>query len=1014
MLTYEQYQQKKALLGSGGNFSPEAVAKVQAALDEYDNHFLAAGAAADEKPLAPGEPDRLLSVGPQGAPVPTTNEGLAQQLLQKLDPSKPLAPQVLAISPATTHPKGDEAAKNEWVRGELSNPKGTVIAYDAPVAIARKDLLENPALFRLIGYDAPLTPDKVMSIQQGDSVHQAYNDYKWREAANAATAAGKTAYRYSKAPYLPDGKGAGLLDTLSTKIKAAAQPYGQGVTAFMLGVDKGADFGIGRGAYEAVNPTVNEPHFGQDQTGGMPQGLDARTHDSILQEEHPKLYLGGEALGALAPWSLANRLFGWALGGAGRAAAALGGGELAQGLAQGGATIAGSALGGAAVQGANEAVKAGSSLQQTGSAGTTLPEAASRVVDAGEVGGLFGTLGAAAQGVGSWVRTGSRYGGLPETVEKLNGGKVYPVIGHATPPVVSEAEQAARARSIPVKPVDILAERAQGPLTEAAKTHVENVNREVGEATSTVKASPEGKELLPLQKTAETALSQLRERTASIDGEAPTPVGIPNADDPIHGIFNANIEGVSVSPRKGWLPMKVSEAESFFNPVWRKRALRATETPDPVMRPGVKADALAVVPEAGGLAAREPPLNPDQVMDPEAGWRNSPGAQRQGGPDEQAIVRANGGDASLATAPDLTPRQRAPGAAHPELEASNTRFSPEGPDWRPGPRPPPEPGVNTEPTGGGPMLRGSRPQRPTEATAREVGPTGEGPPRNPKFSVNYDGPTGSRWQRRGSAAPETGVAPVETGDAWRENIKPGTFTEEMKRRGVDTVYVAPRRVDATRHQTVIRQLRRAGGDNANDRDIKAIYEAALEDRDARSINGKPGAWSEMQQKNKAMIREAKATQKRAAPNEDAAYRNMVGIAEEKAGQSKTVRALEDTAARAGGNTLDLLRGARVMGPLAKVQAAGGFGNRIGGMQRSAFGLSALGDALMLRGIYPITRAAEHNPLGQVSLLGADDSGEVAKRRARDQALVPGYQQQVGAMAPPPAQQKVKRRPLRKD
>lgn len=1000
--SYSEYLKKKALLASGGDFSEEAVAKVQAALDEYDNNFLAKGAAANEMPLKPDEGVRLIGEAAK-AQAPTQDE-LAQQLIARLDPSHPLVPQALAIQPATTHPKGDDAAKDEWLRGDLDNPNGKVVVYDAPARVVRKDLVDNPQLFAALGLEAPLSPDAVMTIKPGDSTYQAYNDFKWREAAGAAAKKGKTAYRFSKAPYLGDGKSASILNTLSTKVGYGVLPAAEQAQAFVLGVDKGADFGAG-GAIADTNAFAPSDKPGMFQTeeskkrwdasmknaprreskdeivGGIPEGTPPRERNDMVKEENPLTYTGGDILGTLAPWGLANKVFGGALGVTGKALAGPGAGALRTGAAE----LAGSALGGAAVQAGHEAVNAGASYAQTGSAGTTLPEVGGRLKDAAEGGAAWSLPGVAAQGLGNAVRTSARYEGLPGTVEKLNGGKVYPFVGHATPPVVSEAQQAARARSIPVEPVDVLAENLKAPLTEAAKGHVAEVKAEVHRNTAEVKASPEGRQLLPAEKTAKTALAQLRERTSSAGGDAPTPVGVPNADRPVKGIFNSNIEGVSVRPRKGWIPVSVKESESFLSPVWRKRALRAANTPhEPVMRPGTRrGEELATVPEGGALAARETPTG---------------------------IERAEpGGPLARRQPPEPTPEasMRAPGAAHPELEASNTRFSPEGPDHRRASVPPSErPATNTEPTGGGPILRGSRPQRPTEATAHETGPQGEPAPKNPKMTSSYEGPRGSRWKRRGEGEPE--AAPAETSQEWKKNIQPGTYGQEMARRGVKTVYVAPRRYDAEHHETVIRQLRRKGADTPNDRDLTAIYHAALEDRDARTWQGEPGAWSAMQQRHQAQIGAAKETQKLAAPNPRAAYQAVVGVGNHQPGQSENVRALEDTAARAGGNALEQLRGARVMQPLARLKSMGGFGRQAHG---GAFGLSALSDAMMLRGIYPVTRALEGRQLGRLATVGTDRDQEAAARRARDEQHRGEYETKVGSIAGQSAstKPKVKRR-----
>jgi hypothetical protein len=584
MLTEEQYEKKKALLASGGNFSPEAVAKVQAAIDEYESAGLS-----HEAPQMGGD------------------------LKSMLDPMSPLIPQALSVQPATTHPAGDEGAKEEWLRGDLSNPNGVVIVYDAPMAKVREDLAKNPALLDAVGMS--ISPGA--KVDKGGATEQAYQDFKFRETADAAAKAGKTAYRYSRAPWVAGGKNASFLDTLSTKVKASVLPGSEGATAFVMGVDDTANFGAANAASDAglldnappkltpeeeasgkygYHPTlgkVPKSWVKEGKAGGVPvgggndevvggvaataakSGASTRESNDMIREEYPKARVAGQVAGIVDPTMVA--------GAAGKAANLVrkGSGEAVEkGIAElrhwnpanslwewvTGAYTPKNVLGAAAVDVAkagvaggashavSEAARAGSNYAATGDTGTTLGEAGGRVFDAAKSAAGPAAAFAGARVGGNWVREGSRYEGLPGEVEKLNGGKVYPIAGHATPPALKAARVEGKSREVPVDALGVLAEQVKKPLFDAAKGHVTDIKRAVGERNTAFERTPEGRAKLPYTQLATTALDKTRERMSSSGGRMRS-VGVPNAERNPKGIFNTNIEGVSVTPREGWIPV---------------------------------------------------------------------------------------------------------------------------------------------------------------------------------------------------------------------------------------------------------------------------------------------------------------------------------------------------------------------------------------------------------------------------------------------------------------------------
>lgn len=1008
MLTPEQYEKKKALLASGGSFSPEAVAKVQAALDEYEG--------AQGK-----EPD------------------LGGSLVNLLDPMSPLVPQGLSVTPSTTHPVSDEEAQADWVRGDLKNPNGVVIVYDAPMRVVREDLAKNPALLDYVGHS--ISPGA--AVEKGSATEQAYQTHKWRETADAATKAGKTAYRYNLSPWLGDGKSASLLDSLSTKVKASVLPGVEGATAFVMGVDNTGNFGAANAASDAgllgsdappkltpeeeasgkydYHPTLGKVPKGwvkKGSAGGTPiggggdevvggvsassAGISARDSNDMLREENPKTRLAGEVFGAV-PGAVTGAA-GWAAKGAAKGAVALGeaatkagakelgpalvgaaqrGGGAVQGgletlkswnpanglwdfiMGQAPQSAGGIAMGvaragaaGAATQGIREGVQAGANYAETGETGTTARETVDRIGDAAlGAAATHGAITAVSQGGGRWVRQGARYQGLPGEVEALNGGKVYPVVGHATPPALREARAEGLRREVPVDAVGVLAEQTKKPLFDAAKGHTTDIKRAVGQRNSAFEVTAEGQEKLPYRNLAGKALDKTRERLSS-SGRGPLrSVGVPNAERNPRGIFNTNIEGVSLTPREGWIPISTREVDDVLSPANRARTLRASRSPGKAaMRSEGALDRTA----PGGAATHRRPPPPT-------------GIQRSG--DDTGPIDRRGYQASR---PKQLPSGEATGlsTARPgqqsyrRLDESGTRFH--GGEQRALARLDPAGQVTRRPASpGGPVA---------ETRARPAGPK-DGIP-DAEFTEKGPAPIPDaefteRPQRAQAKPARPQKQPLPRG------VKPGTLGQELRKRGIKTVYVAPRRYNAQHGESATRQLRRKGADSPNDRDMVDLHHASLVDRDQRKLGGAPGGWSKQQQENEAAIRAAKDTQRRAAGEKRSDTSGKVlSFANRKPGDSEDVAAMMETANRAGGRTPERVKAARAENPLARLQSIGGFG-REGG--RWLLGANNLFDAGVLRGVYPVTRALEKTSAGKLSRAGGNREAEEKRQKARDEA-----------------------------
>jgi hypothetical protein len=623
LASYSEYMHKKAALEQYRAQYPDdadSIAKVQAALADYEQkNDIAAddpGTAREVSALsAPTEglpsQEEISQQLSHDAPAPAADPRV-DRLLGMLDPMQPLVPQALATLPATTHPAGDEAAKDEWVQGDLDNPNGKVIVYDAPLSKVREDLANNPALLDYIGLH--MSPGA--TVEKGDSVEQAYQAHHWRMAANSAAEAGKTAYRYSAAPWLGDGKNASLLDSLKTKLGSVP---GDALEAFVLGYDDLANFGAGRAAREsgAFAPSKEPGMFQTEESkkrwdastqaardaqlrqtksvGGIPargEGSE-RERDTMLDEEHPiahalgqvagiapglvegaakGLYRGAKALvGAgveaaeqgtksLAEWSLSNGLWDAITGGAKAAER----GVVNSTLRGGGAA--------ATDQAVREGIQAGSRYAETGDTGTTLKDVGEHAAMAAGGGAVLHALGTGlrkgASGFAENVRTGPRYEGAPGRLES-HGVEVRVGRGHVDPQIVKDA--ALRGRKEGGRDaLTVLASDLDEPLGDVARGRVAKAEQAEASTVATHRGTPEAGYTLPARNLAETSVEKLRELTSPVPKKGLPGVAKPGSESEVKGIFNKNIEGVSTRKTAHGIPLTADEARSFLSPEWQE------------------------------------------------------------------------------------------------------------------------------------------------------------------------------------------------------------------------------------------------------------------------------------------------------------------------------------------------------------------------------------------------------------------------------------------------------------
>ncbi len=599
-LDAEKYKKLKSLL-AGGELSDEVRAQAEAAVAEFDAPFMAEHAAGvsmptEYTPPSPAEAAKL------------AGEETASALVRQLDPMLPLQPQVLAVQPATTHRGGDQAAAAEWATGRLDNPEGVVVVYEAPAARVRQRLMEDPSLFRAIGYDTPMSAEDAINIEADHPIVQAYNDFEWRRTAEAASKTGKTAYRYSRAPFMQGGEAGGVLDTLGAKAKFGALPVLDATTSFVMGYDEAANFGAASRAAEAglldgeggnafgkppepgtVPGSVKLDVGGKNEAVGLSQGSGSTAEDlDVLREEHPGLVAAGNVMGAapgvikslakgavgavsktggeaverglaaLEHWNPANSLWDWVSnGGKGWIS------KTANPVAKLGSDVLHASGGAAADQLVREGVRAGAELAGTGETSVTPQGAVDRGLDAAKHGALFGAPFALASRLGSGGRqmVEDRFPHIEEAAPHLQWGASSVVTGPRLVPETRELVREARRRK--VSPVGTAAEEIAPVIAETAARGTKVARGRAAAERSNFKNTPEGTARQPASHLTRASLEDLRE------GHQPKPDGTHKPVDESHReakrVFNRQAADVSLDPIDGAVELSAAEAGAFLD-----------------------------------------------------------------------------------------------------------------------------------------------------------------------------------------------------------------------------------------------------------------------------------------------------------------------------------------------------------------------------------------------------------------------------------------------------------------
>lgn len=548
----------------------------------------------------------------------------APAMTAQVSPEFPVLPQVLATAPATTHPGGDQAAADEWVRAP-QNAKGTVFVYEPPVAVVRKRLIEDPQFARALYPDVQIAPEEIQNLSSDSDIYRTASDKYWTEAAEKAMAGGRTAYRYSKAPWLQAGGGMSAAESFGTKLLTSTLPILEGLQSFVLGVDDTAALGQGRAVQETADtldakepkpqlaPGEEKDFYLHPTLGKMPKsmpvrdestgsvstapGLTPQERNAALIEEHPLAYTAGQTYGAFAEWAPFNYLMNSLTSGTAAGLAKMGangaGGKLAAGAASGAVTAGLESAG-------SDVVDAAAQYAQTGQTNMTPKDVASRALWPAVTGGALGfggeLLGQGLDATRKWIAEGPRYGGMPGRLDQ-KGVEFSPLTG---PKIDAKTQKVIdEAKALDVPEVDVSARDLAPHITEGADKRVKETIQKVTQNKQDFYATGEGQQRIPVRNFMDRAVDILRRRHQPDEAGELLPIG--KRVEKVRDLFNEHIAGVSTKPSEGAIKLSPEEAETFLATSYQKQ-LRPKKAEGSSGARELDASDLEGGGEAGGLA----------------------------------------------------------------------------------------------------------------------------------------------------------------------------------------------------------------------------------------------------------------------------------------------------------------------------------------------------------------------------------------------------------------------------
>jgi len=496
-----------------------------------------------------------------------------------LDPRFDLIPQGLALLPGTNDPRGDQAAFAGFKAGEGGDVK---FAYEPPVAVVRKQLLENPNMLRLLRSDPP-SPEDIAAMDSDSPLYKDAANYMWDRTAEAASKGGYTVYRYSQLPW---GNEDWSFENLGLKLRGMGQPAVDAATAVVMGVDDLAGLGAGRATMETATPET-QMHV-PESTDYM--GLDEKVPQKTAElnamniEEHPLAYAGGQVYGATRGWGAPGLVYKGILEGGGKLAQLVARTRLgalatkAPSLVKGAAGLAGEVAAGTgealATQAGQEAVDAAA-----GAAGGREPVlgAGERILDTGESAALWGlgggVLGRMAGLGANAVRRSDRIGqgAVGRTESNLDWGLGSTITG---PRLTGDTKDLVRrARDARNEPGDYIAEQIAPPIKKAAEARTRAAEGAQQAQRANYQESELGRELLPVTGLQTASLEKLRRHHQPLPGGGLRPVDDKARD--AQKVFNRHIDRVSLDPVEGAIRLDPDEAGTFLAPRLRHELLAA-------------------------------------------------------------------------------------------------------------------------------------------------------------------------------------------------------------------------------------------------------------------------------------------------------------------------------------------------------------------------------------------------------------------------------------------------------
>lgn len=567
-LSEKDYAELEAALASG-QLDPAIAAQAKAALSGRGGSVTPA-------------PDNSLGVTgvinpPEAELSPEDSE--VGRIAASLDHRFDLIPQGLALLPATNDRRGDDAAIASYKAGTAGPTK---FAYEPPVSLVRKQLLENPNMLGLLRSDPP-SAEEIAAMDSDSPLYEDAANYMWARTAEAAGQKGYTVYRYSRMPWGKENDTAGGLGALGLKLGGMMQPVTDLKDTFVLGADDMGMLGAARAIQESSAPeqelgtAPNVDVMGLDES--VPQ-KSAEINQSLI-EDHPLAYGAGQVTGGLvgAPAAIFKGIL-------------EGGGKLAQLVARtrlgalatkapaavkGAASMAGEVGAGAAeamaTQAGQEAVDAA-----TPGRGPVLG-AGERVLDTGQSAALWGLGGSALSrlaGLGAdAVRHSPRIGGgaVGRTESNMRWGPSA-VVGSGPKLSGETKELVDRATAQGMRPEnagDLIAEEIAPPIRRAAEARTRKAEGLQQAERANYQESELGRELLPATGLQTASLEKLRKH------HQPLPEGglvaVDDKSRDAQKVFGRLTKDVSFEPVEGATKLTADEAGAFLPAAQRRKLL---------------------------------------------------------------------------------------------------------------------------------------------------------------------------------------------------------------------------------------------------------------------------------------------------------------------------------------------------------------------------------------------------------------------------------------------------------